>query len=102
MIRRTYKKLTRKAYRRCASACLSLSLLKPGKLRVEKVWAQLTIPVTNSLAKLYFHVDVGHHVHLDVGHHRIVPTLCEGLETLTEWKKCDGPTIGRLPTNPTD
>ena len=67
---------------------------KPGKLRVEKVWAQLTIPVTNSLTKLYFHVDVGHHVHLDVGHHvhlhvshhRVVSTLCEGLETLTEWK----------------
>ena len=73
---------------------------KPGKLRVEKVWAQLTIPVTNSLAKLYFHVDVGHHVHLDVGHHvhlhvghhvhlhvshhLVVSTLCEGLETLTE------------------
>ena len=48
--------------------------------------------MTNSLTKLYFHVDVGHHVHLHVSHHRVVSTLCEGLETLTEWKKCDGPT----------
>ena len=59
---------------------------KWGKLRVEKVWAQLTIPVTNSLTKLYFHVDVSHHVHFHFSHHSVVSTLCEGLETLTEWK----------------
>ena len=39
-------------------------------------------------------VDVGHHVHLHfghdvqlhVGHHNVVSMLCEGSETLTEWK----------------
>ena len=69
----------------------------------------------DSLSKLYFHVnvDVGHHVHLHVGHlvylhvchhvhfhvgghvhlhvgHHVhlhvVSTLCQGSETLTEWK----------------
>ena len=29
---------------------------------------------------------VGHHVHIHVGHHNVVSTLCEGSETLTEWK----------------
>ena len=63
-------------------------MLKPGKLWVEKVWAQLTNPVTNSLTKLDYHVNVdhiihlhvGHHVHLHVnhrvGHHNVVSTLC--------------------------
>ena len=47
---------------------------KPGKASGEKVWAQLTNLVTNSLTKLDFHVnidvdvDVGH-VHLHVSHH---------------------------------
>ena len=36
---------------------------KPGKLQVEKVTSQLPAPVTNSLTKLDFYVDV------DVGHH---------------------------------
>ena len=40
---------------------------KPGKLRVEKVSAQLTIPVTNSLTKLYFHVDVDVNVNFFCG-----------------------------------
>ena len=54
---------------------------KPGKLRVKKVWAQLTNP-TKSLIKLDVDVDVGHvhhvghhvhlhiiqHLHLNVGH----------------------------------
>ena len=33
---------------------------------------------------------VGYHVHLHIGHHfdhyNVVSTLCEGSETLTEWK----------------
>ena len=42
-------------------------MLKPGKFRVEKVWAQLTKPCDQLLTK--FDVDVGHHVHLHVGQH---------------------------------
>ena len=60
---------------------------KRGKLCLwlEKVWARLT-PVTNSLTKLDFHVDVdffivGHHVG-----HNVVSMLCDGSETMTEWK----------------
>ena len=36
------------------------------------------------------HLHSAHHVHLHVshhvGHHNVVLTLCEGSETLTEWK----------------
>ena len=52
--------------------------------------------MTNYLTKLNFHVnvdinvdgghDVGHLVYLHVGHHNVTSTLCEGSETLTEWK----------------
>ena len=38
----------------------------------------------------HVHLHVGHHVHLHVGHHvghhNVISTLCEGSETLTEWK----------------
>ena len=83
-------------------------MCKPGKVRVEKVWAQLTNPVINSLTQFDFHVDVvvivdiiffvGHHVdhlvrhhvgHLvyyNVGHRDVISMLCEGSETLLEWK----------------
>ena len=54
-------------------------MCKPGKVRVEKVWAQLTNPVINSLTQFDFHVDVvvivdtiffvGHHVDHLVRHH---------------------------------
>ena len=92
--------------RRCA-------LRKPG-IWVKKVWAQITNPCHQPLTKLDFHVDgdvevdvyvdidVGHHfhlhvghivrlnvgylVHLQVGHHNVISTLCEGSETLLEWK----------------
>ena len=57
-----------------------------------------------TLYKLSFqHVDrhVGHLVHLHVGHHighqNVVSTLCEGSETLIEWKSetlMDGRTDG--------
>ena len=32
------------------------------------------------------HLHVGHYVSHHVGHHNVVSTLCEGSETLTEWK----------------
>ena len=32
------------------------------------------------------HLHVGHLVHLHVGHHNVILTLCEGSETLIEWK----------------
>ena len=81
---------------------------KPGKLRVEKVWAQLTNPVINSLTQFDFHVDVVVIVDiiffcrppcrppcpppcwppclLHVGHRDFISMLCEGSETLLEWK----------------
>ena len=80
---------------------------KPGIGSGPKVWAQLTNPVTNSLTKLDYHVNVdhiihlhvGHHVHLhvdhQVGHHNVVLTLCEGSEMLTELKSKSGVTDGR-------
>ena len=40
---------------------------------------------------------VCHLVHLHVGHHNVISTLCEGSETLTEWKSESityGPTYG--------
>ena len=42
-------------------------------------------PVVHHVGYLV-HLHVGHHVHLHVGHHNVVSTLCEGSETLTEWK----------------
>ena len=29
---------------------------------------------------------VGHHISFHVGHYNVISTLCEGSETLTEWK----------------
>ena len=38
----------------------------------------------------HVHLHLGHHVHSHVGHHvshqNVISTLCEGSETLTEWK----------------
>ena len=45
---------------------------------------------------------VGHHVQLHVGHHDIISMLCEGSETLLEWKSestTDGPTNGHTVTD---
>ena len=66
---------------------------KPSKLRVEKVWAQLT-NLRDQLSHQIVDLHVGHHVHLHVGHHfshharyhNVVSTLCEVSEALTEWK----------------
>ena len=34
----------------------------------------------------HVHPHAGHHVSHHVGHHNIMSTLCEGSETLSEWK----------------
>ena len=87
---------------------------KPSKLRVEEVCAQLTKP-TFSLNWIFMFMLMSIFlmfatlsatlstsmmatmaiVHLHVGHHNIVSSLCEGLETLTEWKS---ESITGLPT----
>ena len=50
---------------------------KLDKLRVKKVWAQLTNHV---------HLHVDRHVSHHVGHHYVVSTLCEVSGTLVKWK----------------
>ena len=51
--------------------------------------------MSNSMSAIFFvghlvHLHVGHHVHLCIGHHvshhNVVSTLCEGSETVLEWK----------------
>ena len=61
---------------------------KPGKLRVEKVWAHLTNPSKQLSHQIGFHVDVGldvgHQFGHQFGHHNVTSTLGEGSETLLE------------------
>ena len=48
--------------------------------QTNKVWSQKSSAQKNDGHHLHSHV--GPHVHFHVGHHNVIPTLCEGSETL--------------------